>query len=184
MPTTTTTITTATATAPDNSPLFFWGHNLLQNGMDAYFSNWYPSPFKDVNGQKYSDIEMWMMYKKAKLFKDDEMAKKILTCWTNPVKSKSYGRKVKNFDQIIWDTHAKKIVYEGLLLKFDQNKKMKKHLLSTNDRLLVEASPYDKIWGIGIRIEKAKNTPQALWPGNNWLGQCLVQARNKLRSMK
>ena len=91
---------------------------------------------------------------------------------------------MKNFDQIIWDTHAKKIVYEGLLLKFDQNKKMKKHLLSTNDRLLVEASPYDKIWGIGIRIEKAKNTPQALWPGNNWLGQCLVQARNKLRSMK
>lgn len=171
-----------TSITNSKQPLFFWGHDSNKNGMDACFSNWYPSQFTDINGQIFSDTEMWMMYHKALLFKDNEIAQKILQCTNNPKKAKELGRKVKNFDSITWDAHAQNIVYEGLLLKFSQNSKLKKHLLSTGDRLLVEASPYDKIWGIGISSTNAKKTPQKLWPGKNWLGKCLVKTRETLKS--
>jgi len=152
----------AATTTNTTDPLFFWGHDPAKNGMDACFSNWYPVQFKDKNGQVFSDNEMWMMYHKALLFKDNESAKKILTCIKNPKKAKAIGRKVKNFNEASWMANYERIVYEGLLLKFEQNFKLKKHLLSTHDRLLVEASPFDKIWGIGISEETAKKTPQKL----------------------
>lgn len=171
----------AAATPLVTDPLFFWGHDPTKNGMDACFSNWYPSQFKDKNGQVFSDTEMWMMYHKALLFKDNHIAQQILKCTKNPKKAKALGRKVKNFDSVIWNANCERIVYEGLLLKFEQNADLKKHLLSTHDRLLVEASPFDKIWGIGISAEIAKSTPQKLWPGKNLLGKCLVKAREQIR---
>ena len=171
----------AAATPLVTDPLFFWGHDPAKNGMDACFSNWYPSQFKDKNGQVFSDTEMWMMYHKALLFKDNSIARQILKCTGNPKKAKALGRKVKNFDSSIWDANCERIVYEGLLLKFEQNADIKQHLLSTKDRLLVEASPFDKIWGIGISAETAKRTPQKLWPGKNLLGKCLVKVREEIR---
>jgi len=169
------------AAAPSNNPFFFWDHDPTKNGKDACFSNWYPAQFKDKNGQVFSDTEMWMMYQKALLFRDNAIAKQILKCTGNPKKAKALDRKVKNFDSTIWDANCEQIVYEGLLLKFEQNADLKKHLLGTKDRLLDEASPYDKIWGIGISAQTAKATPQKLWSGKNLLGKCLVRTREQIR---
>ncbi len=171
---------TETTTDP-KGPLFFWGHDPAKNGMDACFSNWYPAQFKDKNSQVFSDTEMWMMYHKAIFFKDNESAKKILTCTGNPKKAKEIGRKVKNFDSTVWSKNCERIVYEGLILKFEQDVSLKKHLLGTHDRLLVEASPFDKIWGIGISAETARKTPPKRWPGKNLLGKCLGKAREQIR---
>lgn len=173
----------AAAAAPSNSdPLFFWGHDPVKNGKDACFSNWCLAKFKDENGQEFSDTETYMMHRKALLFKDDATAKQILTCKNDPKRAKALGRKVKNFDEKIWAANREQIMYDGLLLKFGQNAgEMKSHLILTGDRLLVEASPYDKIWGIGLSAETAKNTPQDKWPGLNLLGKCLVKVREQLR---
>lgn len=171
----------AAAAPSDSDPLFFWGDDPIKNGKDAYFSNWFPANFKDENGQKFTDTETYMMYRKALLFEDNKNAKLILKCKADPRKAKRLGRMVKNFDEQIWAENRERIVYEGLLLKFNQNVDLKEHLILTRDRLLVEASPYDKIWGIGISAETARNTPQDKWPGKNLLGKCLVKVREQLR---
>ena len=163
-------------------PLFFFGHNKAKNGMDACFSNWFPAKFGE-KGQQFENTEQYMMWHKALLFNDSEIAQKILQDG-DPKTVKALGRKVRGFVQSVWDQNAQKIVYEGCLQKFTQNEELKKHLLSTGDRLLVEASPYDKIWGIGMNATDAAKTPQTQSKGTNWLGQCLVQVRETIRELE
>ena len=98
-----------------------------------------------------------------------------------PKEAKSLGRKVKNFNEILWTENSCRIVYNGCLLKFSQNPELGQFLLSTGDKLIVEASPYDKIWGIGLSATKAKKIPQNEWPGTNLLGKCLMNVRNSLK---
>ena len=119
------------------------------------------------------------MHKKALLFNDMDTAHKILQ-ETNPKKIKQLGRKVKSFDAKIWNENAQDVVYRGLLLKFSQNEWMKTYLLSTSNKRLVEASPSDKIWGIGMSQKHALNTSEMDWPGTNWLGKCLERVRDSL----
>ena len=151
------------------TPLFFYGHDPKRHGENACFSNWFFVNFKDKNGVIFLNTEQYMMYHKAILNNGSPKICKIL------------GRKVKNFNEKIWESERVKIVTNGCLLKFSQNKNILKILLNTNNKLLVEASPYDKIWGIGMSIKKAQKLPQNKWNGLNLLGKCLMDVRHILK---
>ena len=99
-----------------------------------------------------------------------------------PKKAKDLGRKVKNFDNETWFANAKSIVTRGFSINSHSTKEIKLFLLATKEKILVEASPYDKIWGIGLAEPVAKRTPPENWPGTNYLGQCLMEVRQILRS--
>jgi ribA/ribD-fused uncharacterized protein len=159
--------------------LFFWGHTVKDEITKACFSQWFPLEFEE-NGIIYKTAEHYMMAGKAKLFNDNEILEEILKA-ESPNVAKSLGRKVKNFDPQIWNEHKYEIVKRGNALKFSQNEKYKAFLLSTNDKILVEASPYDTIWGIGMleADSRAKNPLQ--WNGGNLLGFALMEARDELR---
>lgn len=161
--------------------LFFYGHH---NGDEACLSNWYLAPFKDpeLDNLEFSTNEKYMMYRKALLFKDKKSAKKIL-CSNDPKECKSLGRKVKKFNEETWEKHRVEIVRNGCYLKFSQNKKLKKFLLGTKGKVLVEASRYDKIWGIGMTEKEANGKKQEEWKGLNLLGQCLMEARTMIKDM-
>ena len=122
-----------------------------------------------------------MMYEKAVLFGDIEIGNQILGCNT-PGEAKKLGRKVKNFDPVIWDENKYRIVVRGNELKFVQNERLKEFLLKTNERVLVEASPVDKIWGIGMAVDNPKIEDPTSWKGENLLGYALMEVRSKLKS--
>ena len=150
--------------------MFFW---------DGIYSQWYPSKFKDNTGKVFSCAEQYMMYHKAKMFKDNEIAKKIMST-TSPKEQKALGRKVKNFNEGVWNGVAKQIVYSGNRFKFTQNKRLLDQLLQSAPKTLVEASPYDKIWGIGLAEDDKRAQDRSTWQGKNWLGEVLTNLRNDL----
>lgn len=162
-----------------STPLYFWGHDKSRVGLKACLSNWYPSEFKDENGTVYSNMEQWMMKKKAELFGDEYHGNKIMKT-SNPKTIKNFGRRIRNFNEQTWIQNREHIVYAGCRLKFSQNPELKEFLLSTSDMLLVEASPYDNIWGIGLNERDAKRIPPSQWPGQNLLGKCLMGVRGAL----
>ncbi len=159
--------------------LFFWGHTAKDIVTKSCFSQWFPGKFEE-NGITYKTAEHYMMAGKARLFNDPETEEEILKANT-PNQAKSLGRKVKNFDPKIWDTHKYEIVTQGNLLKFSQNQKFKEFLLSTGDKTLVEASPYDRIWGIGMLETDNRAENPLLWNGENLLGFALMEVRDELR---
>lgn len=159
--------------------LFFWGHTVKDEITKSCFSQWFPFQFEE-NGISYKTAEHYMMAGKAKLFNDEEILEQILNAET-PNEAKSLGRKVKNFDPKLWDEHKYEIVRQGNLLKFSQNEGFKDFLLSTEDKILVEASPYDKIWGIGMLETNPKAENPSEWNGENLLGFALMEVRDELR---
>lgn len=140
------------------------------------FSQWHPSRF-EINQIVFSNAEQAMMYYKAKLFKDEHSAKLILET-TDPSTIKRLGRQVKNFNESTWKSHRERIVTQINLAKFSQNPSLQTALLSTGDKILVEASPYDKIWGIGYAKKDAMSNVDK-W-GLNLLGKCLMKVRQQL----
>ena len=120
-----------------------------------------------------------MMYKKAILFNDINTAKKILKSKT-PKEQKQLGRQVEKFDTNTWNSVCKTIVYDGNYAKFTQNKDLLECLKLTSDLTLVEASPYDKIWGIGRSIDDKNSCNQKNWIGTNWLGFILTKLRDNI----
>jgi ribA/ribD-fused uncharacterized protein len=120
-----------------------------------------------------------MMAAKARMFNDDESLAKIMAA-TLPSDQKKLGRKVKGFEVDKWNAAAKDIVYAGNRAKFTQNPDMLADLLATAGTTLVEASPYDKIWGIGMTDFEAKGCGRAGWRGLNWLGEVLTQLRDDI----
>ena len=159
--------------------IFFWK---IKESDQGCLSNWFLAPFEE-DIIKYLHTEQYMMYQKAILFEKTnfELHKLILNT-KSPAKCKAIGQKIKNFDSKIWDNNKITIVTKGCYLKFSQNEKLKKYLLSTGTKLLVEASPYDKIWGIGLNKKNAIKIPKEKWPGTNYLGKCLMDVRNMLIS--
>lgn len=150
--------------------VFFW------NGI---YSQWHKADMT-VLGIEYNSCEQYMMHQKALLFGDRETAELIMQ-EENPREQKKFGRMVKNFDKATWDKNSLAIVYAGNLAKFSQNEGLKKELLETGDRILVEASPLDNIWGIGLD-EKAKGIEDpSNWKGLNLLGQAITLVKNELR---
>lgn len=159
--------------------LFFWGHTVKDEITKSCFSQWFTGKFEE-NGIVYKTAEHYMMAGKARLFNDAEILEKILQAST-PNQVKALGRKVKNFDPNVWNEHKYEIVKQGNLLKFSQNNKYKDFLLSTGDKILVEASPYDTIWGIGMLETDPRAENPLLWNGENLLGFALMEVRDELR---
>ena len=153
---------------------YFW----KPTKANGEFSQWYPSDFKKGK-VKFKNAEQWMMWSKAILFNDKKIAKEILKT-IDPKEIRLLGRKVKDFDKEIWNKNKYFIVIEGNYLKFSQNEELKDLLLS-NDTILVEASPFDRIWGIGLSISNEKHLDPAKWRGKNLLGKALMVCRNILK---
>eukprot|EP00026_Physarum_polycephalum_P018417 Phypoly_transcript_19995.p1 GENE.Phypoly_transcript_19995~~Phypoly_transcript_19995.p1 ORF type:complete len:211 (+),score=33.61 Phypoly_transcript_19995:48-635(+) len=171
-----------------------------QTGMEWYycFSNWAWTPYT-VKGVNYIASEQMMMEQKALLFGDKEIAKKVMDLkppanmsplnydqdWQpyNSIlaKIKALGREVKNFDSKVWDEKRFDIVYQANVEKFKQNKEIADTLLSTKDWILAEASPSDKIWGIGLSPNDPDVQNPAKWRGKNLLGEILMKVRAHLR---
>ena len=155
---------------------FFWG---------GPFSNFYTTYFTDAEGISYSCTEQYYMAHKSLFFEDSFHYQKIMS-EKNPIKQKRYGRKILNFDEKKWygvfadENPAKKSMYEGNYLKYTQSEKLKKLLLGTEGTELVEASPYDTLWGIGMRADSFGASIESFWKGKNWLGEILTQIREKI----
>ena len=160
--------------------VFFYGHKPNSLGVHI-FSQFYQCSFTDPETRKtYTSAEQWMMEHKALHFGDHEVAAQIMTC-TDPAQIKALGRKVRGFDDAKWDTVKFKIVVKGNTLKFSQNSGFKTRLASTGDKIIVEASPHDKVWGIGLSKEDAIKTNPSDWPGQNLLGLALMEVRDSLQ---
>lgn len=161
--------------------LFFWGHQPSkdQNISKSCFSQWWAEHPFEYEGQFYPTAEHWMMAEKARLFKDEEVLEKILKAKT-AAEAKKLGRQVRNFEQTIWKAERFEIVKKGNLLKFGQHEDLKKFLFTTASRILVEASPVDNIWGIGLAAEHSDAKYPAKWKGLNLLGFALMEVRDEL----
>lgn len=162
--------------------LYFWGHQKRQDGVitASCLSQWYLRGF-DHEGLHYASAEHWMMAEKARLFNDEEVLQKILASDKPPV-AKKLGRQVRNFDAKVWKSQMNSIVAKGSYLKFKQHPDLLEFLLATGDKVLVEASPFDRIWGIGMSKAEAEKVSPEDWKGENWLGWCLMDARDALRT--
>lgn len=160
--------------------LFFWGHTPKTPGAvdNACLSQWFPAAF-EIDGVRYATAEHFMMAEKARLFRD-EAALRVVLASATPAAAKKAGRAVKNFDDQAWSRARSEAVVRGNLAKFDQNAAMGAHLKSTGRKILVEASPRDRIWGIGMGASNPDARHPAKWRGQNLLGFALVQARRQL----
>ncbi len=141
-------------------------------------SNWYPAQFT-VNGVTFCNNEQFMMYCKAKLFGDEEIAKKILQA-SNPREHKALGRKVKGFSEDVWNAKCELYVQKGCHAKFSQNPHLLRALSDTEGTELVEASPFDRIWGVGLAASDPRIMDKANWLGRNRLGNVLMRVRDEL----
>ncbi len=150
---------------------FFW-----QSGSP--FSQWHPSEFV-VEGKRFVCAEQYMMYGKAVLFGDLEVAQRILAS-KSPKTQKALGRKVQGFDEKLWRRERERIVYEGNHAKFTQDEALLKALLATAGTELVEASPTDRIWGVGLSQEDPRIQNPSQWRGENLLGKVLTRLREDL----
>ena len=166
---------------PATPIIYFWGHTSVSGQVtDTCFSQWYDCYF-EVDGVQYHTTEQYMMAGKARLFGDEEVFQEIMAA-EKPNKYKKLGRKIQGFEQPLWDAHKYEIVVEGNKAKFSQNPDLKEFLLSTGDAIIVEASPYDKIWGIGMDKEQALKGTVTQWQGENLLGCALMDVRDWLRN--
>lgn len=153
--------------------VFFWG---------GTFSQWQPSFFQ-IDGVEYNCCEQYMMAKKALLFNDFETLAHIMAS-DQPDDQKALGRKVKGFNVEIWVKYCRKFVYDGNYAKFTQNPKMREELMGTMGKEIVEASPEDPIWGIGLRGNDERAWKKETWLGTNWLGEAIMQVRETIIALE
>lgn len=148
---------------------FFWG---------GWPSQWHRCRFS-IDGVTYNCCEQFMMAEKARVFGDADVERAILAA-TNPRQQKALGRTVRHFDVATWNSVCRGIVYLGNLAKFEQNDDLRELLLATEGRTIVEASPKDSIWGIGLAQDDPRAQDPRTWRGKNWLGVALLQVRDEL----
>lgn len=162
--------------------IFFWGHQPSKDGSitKSCFSQWWKADFI-VDNTKYYCMEQYMMAEKARLFRDYETLDEILK-GSSPKKIKALGRRVRNFNEDVWNECKYNIVLKGNIAKFSQNGELKEFLLTTKERILVEASPYDKVWGIGMSADNKKIENPLMWNGENLLGFALMETREFIKN--
>lgn len=162
--------------------LHFWGHRPRPDGRvgASCLSQWWPSPFV-VDGVTYATAEHWMMAAKARLFEDQEAEHRVLAAGS-PAQAKNVGRLVRGFDEQTWRRERFGIVVEGSVHKSAAHEGLREFLLNTGDRVLVEASPMDRVWGIGLAADDEAAGDPERWRGPNLLGFALMEARHRLRN--
>ncbi len=162
--------------------LHFWGHRARADGRvgASCLSQWWPSPFT-VDGVEYRTAEHWMMARKARLFEDPDAERRVLAAG-HPAEAKKAGRLVRGFDEAVWERERFGIVAEGSVHKFASDGELVSFLLGTGERVLVEASPMDRVWGIGLTADDERAGDPRRWLGANLLGFALMEARGRLRS--
>lgn len=160
--------------------LFFWGHTPKSSSADkSCLSNWFSSKFS-VGDESFPTTEHYMMAEKARLFNDTENLAQIIVS-KSPGEAKKLGRLVNGFEENIWLEHRFSIVVKGNFYKFSQNDELKAFLLSTGTKVIVEASPRDRIWGIGMGQNNPSAGSPTAWKGLNLLGFALMEVRKRLR---
>lgn len=170
-----------TEQAAGRGPLLlpFWGHHARSAHPGPWtLSQWWPEPFTH-DGVTYPHAESFMMAGKARLFGDQAALERILS-ERDPKTVKDLGRTVCGFDTATWNAHAYDIVVQGNLAKFGAHEHLRRYLLSTAPAVLVEASPYDRIWGIGLRPTDPAARVVSQWRGRNLLGFALTEVREQL----
>ncbi len=160
--------------------LFFWGHQPSKNDTitKSCLSQWYAAPFV-VDGLVYPTAEHWMMAEKARLFGDSAAVDSILAA-PDPKAAKALGRKVKSFNGQLWEARYREIVTRGNIEKFRQHEPLRDFLLASSGSVIVEASPYDRIWGIGLKHSDEQALGPTKWRGANPLGFALMDVRSAL----
>ncbi|GII31088.1 hypothetical protein Pmi06nite_45300 [Planotetraspora mira] len=160
--------------------VFFWGHQPAPDGSAGAgcLSQWWPVEFTE-DGHVFRSAEHYMMAHKAWLFGDEETATAILAA-DHPAEAQKLGRRVRGFDDATWTAHRFAIVTRGNVAKFGQHPELGAFLLGTRARVLVEASPRDRIWGIGLGAADELAASPATWRGLNLLGFALMDARDAL----
>lgn len=158
--------------------VFFWGPGESELPK-ACFNQWHPAKFTH-NNFLFANAEQAMMAEKAALFKDWGTLKEILEC-ESPRAVKALGRQVQYYDDSSWAFQRLQLVVGINYEKFSQNPEMKEHLLATGTAILVEASPVDSIWGIGMAEDHPDIMDPTKWYGRNLLGEALMIVREQLR---
>lgn len=160
--------------------LFFWGHQAERDGRigKGCLSQWWPCSFV-VAGQRFASAEHYMMWRKALLFDDVSVASRVQAA-SSPGEAKALGRLVSGFSDEVWTAARLEIVVEGNLAKFGQDDALKAFLLATGSRVLVEASPLDRVWGIGLAADDPRALDPSSWLGLNLLGEALMEVRARL----
>lgn len=158
--------------------VYFWGE---------FLSNWYPARFTEAREGKtleFHNSEQYFMYEKAKAFGDEEIAMRILFEGKNPKQAKSLGRKVKGYNDEVWNKMRYKVMLRANLLKYLQNKDIEKLLLNEefDGKNFCEASPVDQVWGIGCDEATALDD-ESNWNGQNLLGKVLDEVRDILKRL-
>ncbi|WP_040837007.1 NADAR family protein [Nocardia brevicatena] len=162
--------------------LLFWGHRPRRDGTigAGRLSQWWPAEFT-VDGVSFRTAEHYMMWRKAMLFGDLEVAEQVRAA-AHPGEAKSLGRRISGFDESLWEAHRYEIVVAGNIAKFGRHEELRHFLVHTADRVLAEASPVDRIWGIGLTAEDPRAEDPTRWQGLNLLGFALMEARAVLRA--
>ena len=159
--------------------VYFWGHQSEGREITAAcFSQWYEAPF-EIDGLRYPTAEHYMMAEKAALFGDADIRARVLEA-PNPGTAKAMGRSVRGFDEALWRQHRFAIVVRANEAKFGQNPELGRYLAGTGSRILVEASPVDPVWGIGLARNDERAGDPNRWLGLNLLGFALMQVRGQL----
>ncbi|WP_336083903.1 NADAR family protein [Nocardia sp. SSK8] len=160
--------------------LAFWGHRPQRDGSvgSGCLSQWWPAAFV-VDGVEFATAEHYMMWRKAVLFGDGATAERVLAV-AHPAEAKKLGREIGGFDEGVWERERFGIVVAGNVAKFGGDARLRRYLLGTGDRVLVEASPRDRIWGIGLAADDPRAADPGQWRGANLLGFALMRARAEL----
>ena len=160
--------------------VFFYGHFPQPDGQVGVgcLSQWWSAPF-EVDGERYPTAEHFMMAEKARLFRDEETRTRILRA-KGPGSAQRLGRLVCPFDEGYWAQHRVGVVVRGNLAKFGQHPALCRYLLSTGDSVLAQASPMDRIWGIGFAEDRPEARNPLAWTGLNLLGFALMEVRQRL----
>lgn len=160
--------------------VFFWGHQPRRDGQlgPECLSQWWPAEFL-IEGLSYPTAEHFMMAEKARLFGDEAARQAILSC-SHPAQAKALGRTVADFDHSTWERARWDIVVNANKAKFSAHPPLRDFLLATGERILVEASPLDGIWGIGLAADDPAAADPERWQGENLLGFALMEVRARL----
>lgn len=153
--------------------IYFWG---------SFLSNWIPNNLSiRYDGHTFSNSEQLFMYLKAVFFKDQLKAREIVEFGNDPRTAKNLGREVSNYDEKEWSKVREEMMFKACLLKFQSDEKLKQQLLDTENKILVEGTPFDPIWGVMIKWDDDRILDESNWRGQNMLGKVLMNVRKELQ---